>query len=47
MKTLPPGQRRVAKAILTILPGFLFETALLGADAVTDVPDAVRVLLPN
>jgi AcrR family transcriptional regulator len=37
----------VAKAILAILPGFLFEMALLGVDDVAEVPDAVRGLLPN
>lgn len=37
----------LAQAILTILPGFLFEMALLGAGGVADVPDAIRALWPN
>jgi AcrR family transcriptional regulator len=37
----------LAKVVLSILPGSLFEMALLGTDAVTDLPDAARVLLPN
>ncbi len=37
----------LARAILAILPGFLFEMALLGPDSVGDVSGAVRVLLPD
>ena len=37
----------LAHAILTILPGFLFQMALLGTAGVADVPDAVRALWPN
>ena len=37
----------LAKVIISILPGSLFQMALLGADAVTDLPDAARVLLSN
>ena len=35
----------LARAILSILPGFLFQIAILGASGVADFPDAVRTLL--
>jgi AcrR family transcriptional regulator len=37
----------LARAILSVLPGFLLQLALLGPDAVAGVPDAVRTLWPN
>jgi hypothetical protein len=32
---------------LSILPGFLFQLALLGPGGVASFPDAVRTLWPN
>lgn len=37
----------LAQAILLILPGFLFELAVLGPEQVAAVPDAVRSLWPE
>ncbi|TNC23415.1 TetR/AcrR family transcriptional regulator [Amycolatopsis alkalitolerans] len=37
----------LARVILSILPGFLFNLALLGPRGVTGFPDAVRTLWPN
>ena len=37
----------LAQAVLCVLPGFLFQIALLGPDGVVEVPDAVRVLWPS
>ncbi|WP_312878433.1 TetR/AcrR family transcriptional regulator [Amycolatopsis echigonensis] len=37
----------LAQAILSLLPGFLFNLALSGPDGVAGFPDAVRTLLPQ
>ncbi|WP_328606945.1 TetR/AcrR family transcriptional regulator [Amycolatopsis sp. NBC_00345] len=37
----------LAQVILSILPGFLFNLALLGPDGVAGFPDAVRTLWPS
>jgi AcrR family transcriptional regulator len=37
----------LARVILSILPGFLFNLALLGPRGVTGFPDAVRAMWPN
>jgi AcrR family transcriptional regulator len=37
----------LAQVILSMLPGFLFNLALLGPDGVAGFPDAIRTLLPS
>jgi AcrR family transcriptional regulator len=37
----------LAQVVLSILPGFLFELALLGPSGVASFPDTVRTLWPN
>jgi TetR/AcrR family transcriptional regulator, transcriptional repressor of aconitase len=37
----------LAKTLLCVLPGYLLQVAIRGADAVAPIPDAVRALLPQ
>jgi hypothetical protein len=40
------GPDVLAKTLLCVLPGYLLQVAIRGADAVAAIPDAVRELLP-
>ena len=42
-----PSPEAFAQAILSVLPGFLFQTAVLGPDGVAGFSDAVRTLWPH